>query len=76
MGPSQWAPVLIHASVFEVQPKVGQESCYISQAYTSAGCQIALADGSVPQCRPEHQRNNLVATAASRRGPPQRLVAP
>jgi type II secretory pathway pseudopilin PulG len=46
-GPSRWAPILIHASLFEVNAIVGQASCYVPQAYTPAGCQVALMDGSV-----------------------------
>ena len=46
-GASQWSPMLIHASVFELAPVVGQQSCYVPQAYTSAGCQVSFADGSV-----------------------------
>jgi hypothetical protein len=51
-GPSRWAPSLIHASVFEVQPVVGKHSCYTPQAFTSAGCQLALVDGSVRIANP------------------------
>jgi hypothetical protein len=42
-----WAAMLIHADMFEVQPVVGNHSCYVPQAYSSAGVQVALADGSV-----------------------------
>jgi prepilin-type N-terminal cleavage/methylation domain-containing protein len=51
-GPSRWAPTLIHASLFEIQPVVGQASCYAPQAYTAAGCQVALVDGSVHLINP------------------------
>ena len=51
-GPSEWASILIHASVFEVTPKVGSSSCYVPQAYTPAGCGVALADGSVRIANP------------------------
>jgi prepilin-type N-terminal cleavage/methylation domain-containing protein len=46
-GPSLWGPVLIHASVFDITPPLNNVSCYVSQAYTPAGCQAALVDGSV-----------------------------
>jgi len=46
-GPSRWAPFLIHASLFEVQPVVGKHSCYTPQAFTRAGVNVGLADGSV-----------------------------
>jgi prepilin-type N-terminal cleavage/methylation domain-containing protein len=46
-GPSQWAPILIHADKFEVQPVVGKQSCYTPQAYSRAGLNVALVDGSV-----------------------------
>jgi hypothetical protein len=46
-GPSRWAPTLIHASLFEVEPKVGMQSCYVPQAFTPAGIGVGLADGSV-----------------------------
>jgi hypothetical protein len=46
-GPSQWAPVLIHAGLFDIAPVVGKQSCYQPQAYTSSGCQVAMVDGSV-----------------------------
>jgi prepilin-type N-terminal cleavage/methylation domain-containing protein len=52
-GPSQWAPFLIHASVFEVRPQVGHASCYAPQAYTSSGCLVALVDGSVRNVNPK-----------------------
>ncbi len=51
-GPSRWAPFLIHASVFEVSPVVGADSCYTPQAYSPAGCQVALVDGSVRNVSP------------------------
>jgi prepilin-type N-terminal cleavage/methylation domain-containing protein len=51
-GPSRWAPFLIHASLFEIQPRVGSHSCYTPQAFTPAGCQIALVDGSVRLVNP------------------------
>jgi prepilin-type N-terminal cleavage/methylation domain-containing protein len=51
-GPSMWAPLLIHASIFEVQPIVGNHSCYVPQAFSVAGCQAALCDGSVRNMRP------------------------
>jgi prepilin-type N-terminal cleavage/methylation domain-containing protein len=51
-GPSRWAPTLIHASLFEIRSQVGKESCYVSQAYSPAGCQVALADGSVHLINP------------------------
>lgn len=46
-GASRWASALIHASLFEVQPLQGKHSCYVPQAYTPAGCQVAMCDGSV-----------------------------
>jgi prepilin-type N-terminal cleavage/methylation domain-containing protein len=46
-GPSRWEPTLIHSDLFQVTPKVGSASCYVPQAYTSAGLQVALVDGSV-----------------------------
>jgi prepilin-type N-terminal cleavage/methylation domain-containing protein len=46
-GPSRWAPTLIHASLFEVTPIVGKQSCYTPQAFTNGGIGIALVDGSV-----------------------------
>jgi prepilin-type N-terminal cleavage/methylation domain-containing protein len=46
-GASRWSPILIHASLFEVRPVVGTQSCYVSQSYSAAGCQVALVDGSV-----------------------------
>jgi prepilin-type N-terminal cleavage/methylation domain-containing protein len=51
-GPSQWAPFLIHASLFEVQPVVGKHSCYTPQAFTRAGVNVCLVDGSVRLVRP------------------------
>jgi prepilin-type N-terminal cleavage/methylation domain-containing protein len=51
-GPSEWASILIHASVFEVTPKVGSSSCYVPQAYSPAGCGVALSDGSVRIANP------------------------
>jgi prepilin-type N-terminal cleavage/methylation domain-containing protein len=45
-GPSRWAPFLIHASVFEIRPAVGKASCYVPQAYSPAGCQVGMVDGS------------------------------
>jgi prepilin-type N-terminal cleavage/methylation domain-containing protein len=45
-GPSQWAPVLIHADIFQVQPAIGKQSCYTPQAYSRAGINVALVDGS------------------------------
>ena len=51
-GASHWSPVLIHASVFEVMPPLDNISCYTPQAYTQAGCQVALADGSVRTVAP------------------------
>jgi len=51
-GPSLWAPILIHASLFQVAPTVQNASCYNPQAYTTSGCQIALADGSVRNVTP------------------------
>jgi prepilin-type N-terminal cleavage/methylation domain-containing protein len=51
-GPSRWAPILIHASLFEVQPQVGRQSCYTPQAFNSAGCQVAMVDGSVRIANP------------------------
>jgi prepilin-type N-terminal cleavage/methylation domain-containing protein len=51
-GPSLWAPALIHADLFEVMPKVGKASCYKPQALTSAGCMVALCDGSVKLANP------------------------
>jgi type II secretory pathway pseudopilin PulG len=45
-GPSRWAPFLIHASVFEIHPQVGKASCYVPQAYSNAGCQVGMFDGS------------------------------
>jgi prepilin-type N-terminal cleavage/methylation domain-containing protein len=56
-GPSQWAPILIHAELFEIAPKPGTQSCYVPQAYTPAGCQVALMDGSVRIANP-----NVAAT--------------
>ena len=50
-GASLWSPVLIHADLFEVQPVVGNESCYVPQAYRSSGCQVGLMDGSVRLAR-------------------------
>jgi prepilin-type N-terminal cleavage/methylation domain-containing protein len=46
-GPSQWAPFLIHADIFEIAPVVGKQSCYAPQAFSDSGVQVALADGSV-----------------------------
>ena len=46
-GASQWSPILIHTDMFEVQPKVGSESCYVPQAYRASGLQVGLMDGSV-----------------------------
>ena len=46
-GASQWAPMFIHAGVFEMHPVVGQQSCYVPQALSSAGCQVSMADGTV-----------------------------
>ncbi len=46
-GPSMWAPMLIHADLFQIMPKLGTQSCYTPQALSPAGCQVALADGSV-----------------------------
>jgi prepilin-type N-terminal cleavage/methylation domain-containing protein len=51
-GPSLWAPVLIHASLFEVMPHVGKQSCYTPQAFTASGCQVGLVDGSVHTAHP------------------------
>jgi prepilin-type N-terminal cleavage/methylation domain-containing protein len=51
-GASRWSPILIHASLFEIQPPVGTQSCYVSQAYNSSGCQVALVDGSVRLINP------------------------
>jgi prepilin-type N-terminal cleavage/methylation domain-containing protein len=51
-GPSRWGPTLIHASLFEVTPVVGQDSCYVPQAYTRAGLQVVLVDGSVRTVHP------------------------
>jgi len=51
-GPSEWASILIHASVFEVTPKVGSSSCYVPQAFSSGGCGVGLADGSVRTANP------------------------
>jgi prepilin-type N-terminal cleavage/methylation domain-containing protein len=46
-GASRWSPILIHASLFEVHPVVGKQSCYTAQAFTASGINVALADGSV-----------------------------
>jgi prepilin-type N-terminal cleavage/methylation domain-containing protein len=46
-GASRWSPILIHASLFEVRPRVGTESCYVPQAFSTGGCGVALVDGSV-----------------------------
>ena len=46
-GALLWSPILIHTDLFEVTPKVGVHSCYVPQAYTASGCQVALMDGSV-----------------------------
>jgi prepilin-type N-terminal cleavage/methylation domain-containing protein len=47
-GPSLWSPILIHASIFEVAPDVGLQSCYVPQTFTATGgLQAALVDGSV-----------------------------
>jgi prepilin-type N-terminal cleavage/methylation domain-containing protein len=46
-GPSRYAPFLIHTQVFELNAVPGQQSCYTAQAYHEAGCQAAMADGSV-----------------------------
>ena len=46
-GASLWSPILIHTDLFEVTPKIGVHSCYVPQAYTASGCQVALMDGSV-----------------------------
>jgi prepilin-type N-terminal cleavage/methylation domain-containing protein len=46
-GPSQWAPALIHGSLFEVTPVPGKQSCYEPQALSSAGIQVGMADGTV-----------------------------
>jgi prepilin-type N-terminal cleavage/methylation domain-containing protein len=51
-GASQWAPVLIHAEMFEVRPVVGKQSCYVPQAYTNSGVQVGLVDGSVHNLTP------------------------
>jgi prepilin-type N-terminal cleavage/methylation domain-containing protein len=51
-GPSRWAPFLIHASLFEVAPRVGQQSCYTPQAFTASGCQVGMVDGSVRLANP------------------------
>jgi prepilin-type N-terminal cleavage/methylation domain-containing protein len=51
-GPSLWAPVLIHAGLFQVAPRVGKQSCYTPQAYTASGCQVGFVDGSVHMANP------------------------
>jgi prepilin-type N-terminal cleavage/methylation domain-containing protein len=51
-GASRWSPILIHASLFEVQPPVTRHSCYVSQAFTPAGCQVGMVDGSVHVVHP------------------------
>jgi prepilin-type N-terminal cleavage/methylation domain-containing protein len=51
-GASRWSPMLIHASLFEIQPPVGTQSCYVSQAFTASGCQVALVDGSARLVHP------------------------
>jgi prepilin-type N-terminal cleavage/methylation domain-containing protein/prepilin-type processing-associated H-X9-DG protein len=51
-GPSQWAPFLIHADVFEVQPAVGKQSCYKPQAFTRTGVNVCMVDGSVRNVTP------------------------
>lgn len=51
-GPSLWAPILIHATLFEVTPRVGNQSCYVPQAFTASGCQVGMIDGSVRIANP------------------------
>jgi prepilin-type N-terminal cleavage/methylation domain-containing protein len=51
-GPSRWAPFLIHADMFEVAPPLTTQSCYVPQAYTTGGLQVALGDGSVRGINP------------------------
>jgi type II secretory pathway pseudopilin PulG len=51
-GPSLWAPFLIHASVFEIAPVPGKQSCYVAQAYTTAGLGVVMVDGSVHVVHP------------------------
>jgi prepilin-type N-terminal cleavage/methylation domain-containing protein len=46
-GPSRWSPILIHASLFEISPAVGKQSCYTPQAFSSSGINLAMVDGSV-----------------------------
>jgi prepilin-type N-terminal cleavage/methylation domain-containing protein len=46
-GASRWSPILIHASLFEVEPVVGRQSCYTAQALSPSGIHVALVDGSV-----------------------------
>lgn len=51
-GPSRWGPLLIHATVPDVQPPVHKESCYNPHAFTAAGCMSAMMDGSVRIANP------------------------
>ncbi len=46
-GASRWSPILIHASLFEILPQVGKESCYVPQAFSRSGLQSLFVDGSV-----------------------------
>jgi hypothetical protein len=39
--------MLIHASLFEIMPQVGKESCYVPQAFSPPGLQSLFVDGSV-----------------------------
>lgn len=52
MGPSQWGPFLIHGSPPDIQPVVGQESCYNPHSFTSGGCMCVMVDGSVHTASP------------------------
>ena len=66
-GPSQWAPFLIHYSVFDVAPHVGSQSCYTPQAFTHSGCQIGLVDGSVRMVAPSISATTWAQRVSSQR---------
>ncbi|OWK38034.1 DUF1559 domain-containing protein [Fimbriiglobus ruber] len=51
-GPSQWAPILIHADLYDIGLPVGKQSCYTPNGYNASGVQVGLADGSVRNASP------------------------